>query len=45
MMHNEILQSLARHFGEMTDKINARQEALKTEIIAGQEGLKSEIST
>jgi hypothetical protein len=32
MLDNETLLSLARHFGEMTDKINAGQEGLKSEI-------------
>jgi hypothetical protein len=34
MMDNEILQSLVRHFGALTDKINGAKEELKTEINA-----------
>jgi hypothetical protein len=32
MMDNEILQSLARHFGELTDKIIGVKEELKDDM-------------
>jgi uncharacterized phage infection (PIP) family protein YhgE len=44
MMDNEILQSLIGHFVVLKDKINGVKEELKTEIIAGQEELRMDVS-
>jgi hypothetical protein len=44
MMDNEILQSLARHFGELTHKINAGQEELKNDMKSEMSAVKNDIS-